>query len=528
MISNGNTSVTPVTFTASDACGNSRSITVSFLVENEGGPAFAEIPEDETIFCDELPVVFGNIILSEGCSPATITFTDDYITGDANSCDNQETAILQRTWTATNTAGITATASQRITIVPSRVNVTGTIFTEENELVSNVDLAVYFNNGMMDEQTTTENGVYGFELPIQQNYEITATRNDDPLNGITTYDLVLLGQHLLEINTLDSPYKLIAADVNNSGSISALDMIALRRMILIIDTAFPNNKSWRFIDSEYLFPNPENPFLTTFPESHAINGLSSNLIRDFIAVKTGDLNQSAAPNSLNTGDTREDRPSWVLEIKDELIYRGEEYKIPVTIKEGGFVNGFQYTMSFDPDLVNIISVDAGSLKEMNANNFGTQGLEEGWLTTSWHQPYPIKVSEGDTVFTINFIANENLGLNNLFSINSSKTKAEMYTNSEILTPSLDFITSEKYKVYQNIPNPLITKTVIGFEQPTTGNVKLSIFDISGKELYQTNRKFGKGYQEFEIQKKYINTSGVLFYRIEFENHMEIKKMILLD
>ncbi len=528
VVGDGISSVTPVTFTASDGCGNSNEITVSFVVESGGGPAFAQVPVDETITCNEIPAIFGDVILYESCSPATITFEDVYVSGDIFSCDNQEIAVLQRTWTATDAAENTATASQQITIIPGRANVAGTIFTEEDELVSDVHLAVYLNNGMMDEQTTTEAGTYDFELPVQNNYEIIPTRNDHPLNGITTYDLVLLGQHLLEINTLESPYQLIAADVNNSGSVTALDMIALRRMILVIDTEFPNNESWRFIDADYLFPNSDNPFLTTFPESHNINGLSNDLIRDFIAIKTGDLNQSVVTSQLTEGEVREDRPSWLLEMQDELLYRGQEYVVPVTAPEDGVVNGFQYTLTFDPDLVEVIDVAAGSLKGMNAENFGTHALDQGWLTTSWHQPYPVDVSKGDTLFTLKFVSKENIALNKLFSINSLKTPAEMYTESKILRPSLTFKTKGTYQVFQNVPNPFSASTTIGFKQPEAGTVGLTVFDVTGQEIYRTVGDFERGFQEFKIQKKDLSANGIFFYRIDFKNYSNVKKMILIE
>jgi len=526
-IVSGNISATPVTFTASDACGNSRSITVSFIVENEGGPGFAEVPENETIMCSELPVVFGNVILSESCSPATLSFEDGFISGNVSSCDIPEASIFQRTWTATDASGNTATATQQITIIPNQAIVAGTILTEENEYVSDVNLAVYFNAGMIEEQVTTEDGGYEFDLPVQENYEITGSKNNDPLNGITTYDLVLLGQHLLQINTLDSPYKLVAADVNNSGSISVLDMIALRRMILVIDTAFQNNESWRFIDAEYLFPNPENPFLSTFPESHTINGLASDLIKDFIAVKTGDLNQSAEPNNFYTGDSREGRQPWTLEMRDKMIYQGQLYEIPITVQEDGTLNGFQFTLSSNSELVNMKSINPGNINGINADNFGTHALDKGWLTTSWHQPFPTRVSKGDTLFTISFTVKENVGLSELFFLNSSKTAAEMYINSEILMPRLIFTTSEKYKVHQNVPNPFSVTTNIGFEQPKAGIAKLSVFDANGNEIYSTEGNFEKGYQEFQIQKEYLNFSGLLFYRVEIGSYSKVRKMIFI-
>ncbi|MEZ4992330.1 MAG: hypothetical protein R2824_18040 [Saprospiraceae bacterium] len=63
---------------------------------------------------------------------------------------------------------------------------------------------------------------------------------------------------ILGLRTLDSPYKIIAADVNNDRKVTAQDAIT-RRLILNIDTKFPNNTGWRFIDASYQFPEPGQP-----------------------------------------------------------------------------------------------------------------------------------------------------------------------------------------------------------------------------------------------------------------------------
>ena len=41
---------------------------------------------------------------------------------------------------------------------------------------------------------------------------------------------------------------------------------------------------------------------------------------------------------------------------------------------------------------------------------------------------------------------------------------------------------EKYTLYQNYPNPFNPETTIEFEIPSSKKVKLSIFDISGREI----------------------------------------------
>ena len=49
-------------------------------------------------------------------------------------------------------------------------------------------------------------------------YLVTPFKDDNFLNGVTTYDLVLISKHNLGIEPLDSPYKMVAADANKSGS----------------------------------------------------------------------------------------------------------------------------------------------------------------------------------------------------------------------------------------------------------------------------------------------------------------------
>ena len=57
-------------------------------------------------------------------------------------------------------------------------------------------------------------------------------KNDDPKNGVSTKDLVMIQKHLLGIELLVDPHDFIAADINNDGKISARDLLELRKLIL--------------------------------------------------------------------------------------------------------------------------------------------------------------------------------------------------------------------------------------------------------------------------------------------------------
>lgn len=129
------------------------------------------------------------------------------------------------------------------------------------------------------------------------NLTVTPSKNINPLNGVTTFDLTLISKHILGTEPLDSPWKIIAADANQDGKVTALDIITLRRLILGITTELPNGKSWRFAPADYVFPNPANPFQPPFPERIEVPNTADPAPSSYFfkGVKIGDLNFSADP-----------------------------------------------------------------------------------------------------------------------------------------------------------------------------------------------------------------------------------------
>ncbi len=116
------------------------------------------------------------------------------------------------------------------------------------------------------------------------------------LNGVSTFDNVLIVKHVDGSLPLSSPYRIIAADADRSDDITLADSVLLRSLILNQINELPNTTSWRFVDASYVFPNPADPFQAVFPELASINNLNADITGlDFIAIKTGDVNNSAVP-----------------------------------------------------------------------------------------------------------------------------------------------------------------------------------------------------------------------------------------
>jgi hypothetical protein len=128
--------------------------------------------------------------------------------------------------------------------------------------------------------TTNSEGVFKFsDLNADKKYTLNITKENQYLEGVSTYDLLLINRHILGIKPIMSKYGMIAADVNNSGSITTLDMVLIKKMILQIEKKFPNNSNWHFFDKN------QQEIISFYPkETWTIN--------EIIGIKTGDVSSA--------------------------------------------------------------------------------------------------------------------------------------------------------------------------------------------------------------------------------------------
>ncbi|MBK7407706.1 MAG: hypothetical protein IPJ40_06255 [Saprospirales bacterium] len=154
---------------------------------------------------------------------------------------------------------------------------------------------VELNDGSIPGNLTDSSGSFVLTgLEAGADYTVIPEKDQTPLNGVTTYDMVLISRHILGTQLLDSPYKIIAADVNRSNTVSTMDLVELRKLILFQISEFSNNTSWRFVDMAFSFPDPVHPFQTPFPEVIHYNNISAGMPPPFfVAIKVGDVNLSA-------------------------------------------------------------------------------------------------------------------------------------------------------------------------------------------------------------------------------------------
>jgi hypothetical protein len=104
-------------------------------------------------------------------------------------------------------------------------------------------------------------------------------------------------KHLLIIEPLTDPLAKLAIDVNGSGTISALDVVGVLKLLLGVTQNFPDLQSWITVpsDTDFGVPTQHPPVIQSYsiPLQDILDGERQPT---FFAVKKGDANGTANQN----------------------------------------------------------------------------------------------------------------------------------------------------------------------------------------------------------------------------------------
>lgn len=119
---------------------------------------------------------------------------------------------------------------------------------------------------------------------------------------------------------------------------------------------------------------------------------------------------------------------------------------------------------------------------------------------------------------------------NLASMYSENPEKKLYTVLDTLSAenkgTPDNI-PDKFELYQNYPNPFNPDTFIKFDLPKITKVKITVYDIIGKEVARiVDTELNAGAYQYVFNGSNLS-SGIYFYRIETTEFISIKKMMLI-
>ncbi len=135
--------------------------------------------------------------------------------------------------------------------------------------------------------------------------------------------------------------------------------------------------------------------------------------------------------------------------------------------------------------------------------------------------------------TVNINNGQLAGTDLLYKVGWLNGERFSYTNivtvpitNSAMDKSLEENIPSEFSIEQNYPNPFNPTTTIGYSIPNTGRVSIKLFDMLGREV----KDLFEGIQQAGTYDLSVNcsnlASGVYIYKIEYNDKMLSKKMIL--
>ncbi|HEX5626018.1 MAG TPA: T9SS type A sorting domain-containing protein [Saprospiraceae bacterium] len=411
--------------------------------------------------------------------------------------------------------------------------ISGLVNTTNSSVLQNAHMELFKKDLMFGTINSERTGEYTFyDLPEGEDYKVSPNKNDDVNNGVSTADIVLIQKHILGIQKFNSVYQYIAADVNQTKSVTAADISDIRKLILGVSDSFRNGvQSWTFIRNSVVFSDPENPW-ADYPwanqyELKDLQGAQDAM--DFMGVKMGDINYSAKTTEFNNGVETRSGNALVMEIDEMPLNAKGTVKIPVFGSWTGGLTGFQFSLKWNADHLQYAAVLPGFL-DMNAENITVGQGEWGWMNLSWNAAHAVP-SKNTALFYLVFNVVESKLAAPSLELFHGHLSAEAY-DDQVRVMDLVWRSRGKeaahaaFDLYQNQPNPFDGRTYINFSLSQDQIVKFKVYDVHGALLVSRDVDAHKGLNQLIVDKSDLGQPGVYYYQLHTAGGVKTRSLIL--
>lgn len=404
------------------------------------------------------------------------------------------------------------TGCDSLIISDSTVVFSGTLSTDIGFTLDSVEVAIVAT-GVRDTSFSNIDGVYNsLSLPYELDYIIRPSKEDLPFRGVSTLDMLFIQRHILRLDQLSNSYKIIAADVSGNSSISIVDIILMRQMILGIIDEWNEGVSWKFVDAEFEFFDPTVPW----PFRSAKEISDANISRcniDFIAIKLGDVDNSYENSILNQTEIRESK-DYKLKYRKQKLDNGN-YAYAFFMPKKDLLYGMQFGLQV---LAKSSIVMHGAGIEIDDSDVV---ISDTALKLSWTNPYGLQIDAGEVLFTMESKTEID------FNLITSELTPEIYIEESIEQYTLHLIEdSEGTTLNPSFkPNPFQHSTTLSFSLDSPQSVDIHVFDSSGAVYWTLSKSLSAGDHALSIPEQSLPQAGLYFYTIESNGKSYSGKLI---
>jgi hypothetical protein len=480
----------PMSMYVTDNFGNQSFCNVTLVIQNNSG-----IPDcfPDPMDLDSLSGLLGGFLVSSDQYPILNAFVEI-------STDLQDTVIVTLfdtlTVTLIDTLGFDDLGNPIIQIVDTQI------------------ITPYQDTSFASFRDTVVAGIGAFgvdSLPVASQYKVRPFKKDLFEHWYINFDDVRrIIRHLNGSKPFDSPYKLLAADVNLDGEISQRDVF------IVSNKASKRNEydsiplTWHFIPQSFAFEDPLNPFLEVdIPDYILVDSSQLDFLEaHFYGYKLGDVDLA--------GFDRRSQSFQFIDIIDRELNSGVPFEFTL---DCSVEDVLYYQMSLSGDWVDF------KIKG-NTNHFNIFE-EEG---KSNIQAIPLLGSGEKTIVELTPLRDGRLSELLWLCPDSENLMLVGEEDPQIL--QLRFLNGSEPKEgvfgVSLYPNPFFSESTLVFQLAESAWVNLRIFSLDGKEIHAQKGWYEQGFNKMVLGAQLLGGSGMYIYELSTPFNKERGKLIKVN
>ncbi|MEO6189947.1 MAG: T9SS type A sorting domain-containing protein [Saprospiraceae bacterium] len=391
-------------------------------------------------------------------------------------------------------------------------NIVGSVKSENGVKIENA--VVLMKDSLHYEiKNTNINGEYAFEnIPSGMKMLFSTSSNEEPLNGVTTADIVKIQQHILGKNEIHNPYELLAADVDQNGRISSSDISTLRKLILGVINEFPSKQSYLFMDDTYHFKDKSNPWQEFYKNSTILlEKISGPRNVDFIGIKLGDVN-----SSLKQRDSKLINLSYTIENNEIIFYSQSNIDLL----------GIQLSIDLGSDFMSsdYLSIDTKASPFSNVEYH----QEGNVIKLMAIEDKPITLTEENELFRITIPWSPSMSFDHV--------KVNLLTTSEIVDSEMksnplklierNSAVKDGFKIVGYGPNPIEDYFDIVVSTVNSMDIAIGIIEQSGKIISQKDYKIKNKIETLRIRVSEFPHAGIYLVQLRSNSKFWSQKILI--
>lgn len=225
---------------------------------------------------------------------------------------------------------------------------------------------------------------------------------------------------------------------------------------------------------------------------------------------------------------------------------GVPVTVSIDVKDYNKILSTQFTLNWDPAVIEYKSVSNFGLNVREQDNFGRNNVGTGEITFFWYDPTlsGVSVADDQPLFDITFDVIGAAGTCTTVAFTDSPTIREVvdtsakrveavFVNGDIivgqqcLNVSSENLTKDRVTFGKAFPNPVVGDVSMPVYTPQATDALVLVLDAQGKPISRRSQKVGVGEQIINLSKETFPQAGIYLIQIQINEKYYTHKLVVL-